>query len=616
MLLSAGLVAMAVIKYSKEIEEAPTANVEVFCEPCINRSKFNVRAIVHHENSDSFRRAVVSAQRAAKGMGVHIVMHPFVEAGGVIDNNMANEIRRSVEPNEGVDALIVTIPSKIVANAIQYAAGKGMPVFGLKSGFHFASGLIADKSLLCFTSTDDRLGGERAASYFLEGRLMMMLHSHTSAPSSFHHQAHRTLYTSNDSKAIVTDLRRPTASNDSIKVEWVQLPQTPNGTLTKVFTDCPYHFVLVGSSSILPSVKYSIHVENECPQSKVGSFGSSNEARALLEKRYDGICWFSAQFAALYATTRGRRGRGLVVLPSSDEVYLAGPILLTKRNYTEIPRGLNCREEGSQDCPNIQRNKSYQWDLPPVCECSPRNSVVIGAMVHGDASHKFWNTVKAGANQAAADVGINLVFELFEQQGSVDFLYKLMSDQILRYCTRMHGMFVTLPGDIVVEAVKRWQVVNPEIKIEESKELNLIHHIGMGNIGAGYKAGKKVTKMAMFNESLCLNNRPYLDRRCEGFEKDMKEKGITYSALTVPEDNMDDYRHIVETAVAQSSGNWDNFGIILAGEALLPGALALKKEHTNLLLATFETDEQLYDALASDDVLFGVDDQPSTFKDT
>ena len=100
------------------------------------------------------------------------------------------------------------------------------------------------------------------------------------------------------------------------------------------------------------------------------------------------------------------------------------------------------------------------------------------------------------------------------------------------------GLFVTLSADVVVDAVRKCQEMYPNIKIlsinagyEQSKELNLLHHIGMLEKDAGYQAGKKMATVANVTKALCVNHNPWLGvlvERCVGFGEAIKEGNIEY----------------------------------------------------------------------------------------
>ena len=62
-------------------------------------------------------------------------------------------------------------------------------------------------------------------------------------------------------------------------------------------------------------------------------------------------------------------------------------------------------------------------------------------------------------------------------------------------------------------------------------------------------------------------------------------------------------------SILGSDGDWSGYGILLLTEALLPSAIELKKNHSNVVLGSFDTLPTIYDALENGDVLFGIDRQ-------
>ena len=117
-------------------------------------------------------KLAAAARQSAIDMRVNLELELY-EEGGYSEERMAGDIRRVVDDGgEKVDALIVTIPSPMVEEAVKEVAGKGMPIFGMNSGFDAVTGpggLIEEGAVLFFTAMNERLGGEEAAKYFLQG---------------------------------------------------------------------------------------------------------------------------------------------------------------------------------------------------------------------------------------------------------------------------------------------------------------------------------------------------------------------------------------------------------------------------------------------------------------
>lgn len=145
----------------------------VNCDPCINRRAYVLKAILHGTSDDAFwLKLSASARQSALDMRIHLDLELY-PPGGFSDEGMARDIRRAADlksESDKIDGLIVTIPSPTVAEAVRYAAKRGMPVFGLNSGYDEVSGrggLVEDGSILFFTAMNEKMGGEMAADYFL-----------------------------------------------------------------------------------------------------------------------------------------------------------------------------------------------------------------------------------------------------------------------------------------------------------------------------------------------------------------------------------------------------------------------------------------------------------------
>ena len=104
----------------------PPPDPDLDCISCIDRNSFTLRAVVHGTSDDYFwQRFATSARQSAQDMRVNLQLELY-GPGEFSDKRMSDDIRAAVV-DENVDALIVTIPSsKMVANAVRYAADSGM----------------------------------------------------------------------------------------------------------------------------------------------------------------------------------------------------------------------------------------------------------------------------------------------------------------------------------------------------------------------------------------------------------------------------------------------------------------------------------------------------------
>jgi ABC-type sugar transport system substrate-binding protein len=383
---------------------------ELYCDPCIDRTTYTIKVLL---NGDDFagEKLASSARQSAKDMGVNLDIDYYMKESG--QEQMAADIRFTAAAWQAMDALVMDITSRAVALAVRFAAENGMPVFGMNSGFEFASGPegpVEDGSMLFFTAMDDRLGGEMAASYFLQqfsgvnGDGMGASSAKQAFARKKYARALFVAYNTSTYERIYQGYRDRLmeASNNTIEVEWLVVRPSFDKLLAKKLSGCMYQSVLIGEDRHIPPIARVVKGSG-CNRIKMGSFGTHREIGSLmaegemdftLDYKHHLHGWTAVQFAALYITT------GLVIAPPQGGVYLSGPTFMTKDNYTKEIMSI-CNKE----------NTNGTNDLPPDHECIHRNTISIGGVVHGSTTDKFWDTVFSAANQSAIDMGIDLKFD-------------------------------------------------------------------------------------------------------------------------------------------------------------------------------------------------------------
>lgn len=414
-------------------------------------------------------------------------------------------------------------------------------------------------------------------------------------------------------------------SNATVDVEWLEIDMFSSDSIKANLEDklagCSFQFVMVASGRFATATVETIE-SNNCGReiTRVGSFDNSEEISSLISNQRLMFTvdkhnhnhlqgWSAIHFASLYMST------GLVLAPPPDGVYLSGPDLITASSQPDQKLRI-CEEESFPICPN----NNGPSGLPSDCQCTERYAISIGGVVHGDTQDSFWDDIFNAALQGSLDMGINLEFDRFKPLESI-VLFQQMADKIRDLCKRVDGLFVSLSDDVVVDAVRKCLEMKPGLPImtinagytTESRDLNLLHHVGMLEFDAGYRSGKKMESMANFNKVLCLIHDPNLQvvvERCNGFDEAMGELAIdNLGQVEAPPNDIAQFVSNVEAAVGKP-GDWEGYGIILVSLSLLPGALELKRLHPKLVMATFDTSDLLYRTLQDGDILFGVDQQP------
>lgn len=132
------------------------AVVQPQCDPCVNRTAYTIRAIVHGISTDTFWIQIrEAALQSARDMRVNLqfdlyetydaerMAKDILEAAGV-----SKFLRKTPDPP---DALIVTVPGPVVEEAIRASSLK-IPIFGMNSGYDRARGA----GILGFVAMDGR----------------------------------------------------------------------------------------------------------------------------------------------------------------------------------------------------------------------------------------------------------------------------------------------------------------------------------------------------------------------------------------------------------------------------------------------------------------------------
>ena len=349
--------------------------IQLSCEPCIDRRSYTLRAILHGSSDDPFwQKLAASARQSAIDMRVNLDLQLY-EPGVYTEDKMAADIKAVVdsESSGNVNALIVTIPSQVVADAVRYVAGQGMPVFGMNSGLDLVSGrggLIDQGKVLFFTESNERLGGEMAARFVL--RELGLLENDTVFDTPAAEIASPANENDKDTRKLAVEgaegyslFISPKGDNNSatyqqrfdgyqdtlvsvtnttsmpIGVEWFEVDISTEaaieGVLAEKLSKCNYKSILSASPLLVSSLIDVIEASGCRSDSPmfIGTFDTSSDILSQIsEQKLDFAIdpynhlqgWSPVQFAALYAST------GLIMSPPKDSggVYYAGPKIITQ----------------------------------------------------------------------------------------------------------------------------------------------------------------------------------------------------------------------------------------------------------------------------------------------
>jgi simple sugar transport system substrate-binding protein len=230
------------------------------------------------------------------------------------------------------------------------------------------------------------------------------------------------------------------------------------------------------------------------------------------------------------------------------------------------------------------------------------------AMVTHSDEGSFWSVVKKGAQQAAKDEGVKLIWSPSnnDPQKEAQLIDAAVSQKV-------DGLAVSVPNaDAVKGSLQKARdagipIITLNSGLDASKELGAITHVGQTESIAGEAAGQKL-KAAGVKKLLCVIHEQAntgLEERCAGVKKgfggdvtNLQVKGTEDIATTQTE---------IKSKL-QADKSYD--GIITLNPDIAAAAkTAIKGASSQAKLATFDLSPGIIKDIAAGNVLFAVDQQ-------
>jgi simple sugar transport system substrate-binding protein len=232
-------------------------------------------------------------------------------------------------------------------------------------------------------------------------------------------------------------------------------------------------------------------------------------------------------------------------------------------------------------------------------------------VTHGAATDPFWATIKAGADRAAADMGVELVYrapEAFDPAKMAALVAAAVDE-------KPAGLIVSIPsGDALAQPMHAAVEAGiPMISINSgfdvSKSLGALLHVGQSEYEAGRVAGETMHGLGGA-KALCLNHElgnVALDLRCKGF---IDGFGGSVEVLPVESDPAK-----VRTTLDKTLAEDPKIDVILALSASISGEPAIAAAQAlgparKVRVASFDMTEPVLAAVADQLASFAIDQQP------
>lgn len=232
-------------------------------------------------------------------------------------------------------------------------------------------------------------------------------------------------------------------------------------------------------------------------------------------------------------------------------------------------------------------------------------------VTHGTPSDPFWATVKQGADRAAQESGVEVVYRAPEEF-DLEAMAALVNDAVAE---KPAGLIVSIPNaDALASAIRGANSAGvPVISINAGSDiaasLGARFHVGQSEYEAGRAAGSRLRDIGG-TKALCLNHElgnVALDLRCKGFIDGFGDPVEVLSVASDPDK--------VQAAVTERLEIDAEIDVILALSAATAGGPAIEAvrafgDARTVRIASFDITDAILNAVADREASFAVDQQP------
>jgi simple sugar transport system substrate-binding protein len=235
------------------------------------------------------------------------------------------------------------------------------------------------------------------------------------------------------------------------------------------------------------------------------------------------------------------------------------------------------------------------------------SNLTFAMVTHSDEG-SFWSVVKKGAQQAAKDEGVKLIWSPSnnDPQKQAQLIDAAVSQKV-------DGLAVSVPnadaikGSLAKAKAAGIPIITLNSGADQFQELGAITHVGQTEEIAGEAAGKKL-KDAGVKKVLCViheQNNIGLQQRCEGVKKGFGGP-VTNQQVKGTEDIATTQTEIKSKLQADKSFD----GVIALNPDIASAAVtAVKGASSNAKIATFDLTPNVIKDIKAGTVLFAVDQQ-------
>ena len=240
--------------------------------------------------------------------------------------------------------------------------------------------------------------------------------------------------------------------------------------------------------------------------------------------------------------------------------------------------------------------------------------ITVDMVTHGQALDPFWALVKKGAQTAAADFNVNLVYRspsITNPQEEASLISQAAA-------TKPKGLVVTIPDAAALSpAIKQATsagipVIVMNVGVSVYQNVGGLTFVGQDEIAAGQEAGREMADHGV-RKALCVIHEAQnsaLADRCNGFAKALAARGGSVTVLHVNGAQLNSAANAIEAALKKDPAINGVLTTGIIGFNAAGGALQALGKFGTTKLGTFDVSTQDLNAVINGKALFVIDQQP------
>ncbi|MFF4351210.1 sugar ABC transporter substrate-binding protein [Streptomyces sp. NPDC001530] len=233
--------------------------------------------------------------------------------------------------------------------------------------------------------------------------------------------------------------------------------------------------------------------------------------------------------------------------------------------------------------------------------------MTIAMVTHAPPGDTFWDTIRKGAQAAAAKDNVKLIYSSDANAGNQANLIQNAIDQ------KVDGIAITLAKpdamkDVVAKAEKAGiPVVGFNAGVDDWKKQGLLEYFGQDETVAGEAFGKKLNELGAKHNICVIQDQGHvaLEARCAGVKKTFSGKTDN---LYVNGTDMPSVKSTITAKLKQDSSI--DYVVTLGAPFALTAVQSVSDAGSKAKVATFDLNKDLVKGVQDGDISFAVDQQP------